>query len=120
MATLTLVEEICLPNLVFFFVLEIALPPVLSIYEQGLFSNPPWRSNFGKNFRHIVYELCDKLGHSARCCHSRPTPHFSGSPWPQSNFMAHDQFVNNSNWVMDSSASHHITLELQNLLVHSK
>ena len=31
-------------------------------------------------------QLCDKVGHSAKVCHSRPQPQFS----PQANFMASD------------------------------
>ncbi|RVW16818.1 Retrovirus-related Pol polyprotein from transposon RE1 [Vitis vinifera] len=54
-------------------------------------------------------------GHSAKVCRSRPPPRFS----PQANYMARDQANDSTTWIVDSSASHHITSDLQNLSLHS-
>ncbi|RWW63227.1 hypothetical protein BHE74_00029600 [Ensete ventricosum] len=59
----------------------------------------------------IVCQLCDKVGHSAKVCRSRPHPL---ATIPQAHFTAAPTSDQHS-WVMDSSASHDITSDLQNL-----
>ncbi|KAJ0010905.1 hypothetical protein Pint_34694 [Pistacia integerrima] len=67
----------------------------------------PWRGN-SNNQPKTVCQLCYKLGHTARCCRTSPQTNYTAS-----------ETNNNTNWIMDSGASHHITSDLQNMAIHS-
>ncbi|XP_012854397.1 PREDICTED: uncharacterized protein LOC105973901 [Erythranthe guttata] len=75
----------------------------------------PWRNSGIQMQSRPVCQLCDKVGHVAKYCRSRPPP----SNWPQANLAARNSTSNNSGWLVDSGASHHITSDLQNLAIHS-
>ena len=88
-------------------------------YTQGPLlnqSNQNWRSASNGNQTRVVCQLCDKPGHVAKVCRSRATP----SIWPQANFTTRGTPNSNSDWIVDSGASHHITSDLQNLSIHSE
>ncbi|CAH9097666.1 unnamed protein product [Cuscuta europaea] len=57
-------------------------------------------------------QLCDKPGHTAKTCYSRfpPAANVASSTTTSSS---------PSNWLLDTSATHHITSDLNNLQVHS-
>ncbi|KAA8533079.1 hypothetical protein F0562_033388 [Nyssa sinensis] len=66
----------------------------------------------------VISQLCDKPGHSAQTCRSRGLPS-SFSSRPQAHLAEGEPSPSNTNWVLDSGATHHITSDLQNLSMHS-
>ncbi|KAK6130844.1 hypothetical protein DH2020_035413 [Rehmannia glutinosa] len=87
--------------------------------NQNYSSNPStqnWRPTYNKNQPRVVCQLCDKPGHVAKVCRTRPSP----SNWPQANFTTSETSSSPSTWIVDSRASHHITSDLQNLSIHSE
>ena len=93
-------------------------PPSHPFSQSGDSSHhPSWRPALPSHQRRVVCQLCDKVGHSAKVCRSRlrlPTP----SHWPQANLLT-TPTPSQSNWIVDSGASHHITADLQNLSLHN-
>ncbi|KAK0605807.1 hypothetical protein LWI29_030936 [Acer saccharum] len=81
-------------------------------------SNFQWRQQQYNHASRPICQLCDKIGHTARVCRSRPQP--SSQAWPQANHMTSDQIDSRNNWILDSGASHHMTSDLQNLSLHSE
>lgn len=71
------------------------------------------------NHQPMVCQLYDKQGHFAKTCRSHSRLKFSTN-WPQANYLSSYTNSNNSNWIVDSGAFHHITSDLQNLSMHSE
>ncbi|RWV91687.1 hypothetical protein GW17_00046005 [Ensete ventricosum] len=70
----------------------------------------PWRPTLMSQQR-IVYQLCDKVGHSVKVYRSCPRPLATMPQAYLTTALTSDQH----SWVMYSSASYHITSDLQNL-----
>jgi hypothetical protein len=63
----------------------------------------------------VVCQYCNKRGHTARTCyHIKGFPKKNG-PKPRANLANHQANHPNTNWIMDTGASHHITQDLQQL-----
>ncbi|XP_021652318.2 retrovirus-related Pol polyprotein from transposon RE1 isoform X2 [Hevea brasiliensis] len=69
-----------------------------------------WRPHFPPHSHgRIQCQLCDKFGHIAKTCRSRPPKN------PQAYFAAKLPTSSLTPWVLDTGASHHITTDHQNL-----
>nr|XP_009593373.1 putative uncharacterized protein DDB_G0283051 [Nicotiana tomentosiformis] len=70
-----------------------------------------WRSSISNNNKpRVQCQLCEKFGDVAKVCRSRT----HNANEPQANFSVKGS-SGNSNWVMDTGASHYITSDIQNL-----
>nr|XP_016514649.1 PREDICTED: uncharacterized protein LOC107831401 [Nicotiana tabacum] len=94
--------------------------------QQNSYHSSPAYKQFPKaqlqvsEFSGIIYHNCEGKGHIARVCPSpkansgsmvngRPISNFAGSPNPPT-----------QTWLMDSGITHHITIDLDNLGIHSE
>ena len=62
-------------------------------------------------------QLCGKFGHNAKVCRNYKIVSIHE---PVTNFAQFSETTTPSNWVMDSRASHHITIDLNNLSLYSE
>ena len=80
-------------------------------FNQGNKHNQPWHNQYGhlnNTSTKPVCQLCEKPGHIAKFFRSQPQAHFTTNAPPS-----------NTNWIMDSGSSYHITSDLQNLAIDS-
>ena len=65
-----------------------------SFHHKSNNTRPPHRSpHFGNGPSRIICQLCDKAGHSAKVCLSRPSPRHVPT-WHQANYMSSDRTGN--------------------------
>ncbi|KAH0644122.1 hypothetical protein KY284_032006 [Solanum tuberosum] len=85
--------------------------------HSGTYSrNPPPSFDFSKIFCHN----CEGNGHIARVCPSHRTTNRNRVSGRPSSNLASTSSQAAQNWLMDSSTTHHLTSDLDNLAIHSK
>ncbi|OIT07054.1 hypothetical protein A4A49_62966, partial [Nicotiana attenuata] len=73
-------------------------------------NNQPNRGQPWKPHNHLVCQLCDRPGHSARVCRSQSHNHFQA----RANFGG-CQSQQQPSWIIDTGATHHIASDAQSL-----
>ncbi|XP_010501984.1 PREDICTED: uncharacterized protein LOC104779327 [Camelina sativa] len=87
-----------------------------------------YRPNYTPRLYNGKCQICGVHGHSARRCsqlqlHASSytpgvSPVVSPTPWQPRAHMAAANMYNAGNWIVDSSATHHLTSDLNNLALH--
>ncbi|XP_019446253.1 PREDICTED: uncharacterized protein LOC109349733 [Lupinus angustifolius] len=65
--------------------------------------------------KQVIFQFCERPGHSAKRCYKingYPKKH---GPRPSMHMATHHPPMQNSSWIMDTGASHHINQDLQQL-----
>ncbi|XP_019417294.1 PREDICTED: uncharacterized protein LOC109328330 [Lupinus angustifolius] len=72
-------------------------------------------STFHNSIQQVVCQFCERPGHSAKKCYKiHGYPKRQGTR-PSVHMATHTSPLQNSSWIMDTGASHHITQDLQQL-----
>ncbi|KAH0655084.1 hypothetical protein KY285_029966 [Solanum tuberosum] len=72
---------------------------------------PQWQSNSNPNVNRC--QLCNRIGHTANVCRSKSHNHFEAKANYEAGFTAAT-----NPWIVDSGATHHITIEPHNLQLY--
>ncbi|XP_019414569.1 PREDICTED: uncharacterized protein LOC109326332 [Lupinus angustifolius] len=79
--------------------------------------NAPTPSTFHNSIQQVVCQFCERPGHSAKKCYKiHGYPKRQGTR-PSVHMATHTSPLQNSSWIMDTGASHHITQDLQQLIM---